>query len=180
MQMLRTAVLLPLCSVIGLFAQGPSSTKKSALPADLVSTVRQDFKVGDKQQCLDDKHLRMDQAVATEWLSLNNSSGPVLLVRGISPCLASGENGQIILYGQFSEGWRRMLDGNGHDVQPLHSGTKGWADLGVAEQQSPSESIQRVYRFDGFAYKASGCRQVQVADASGQPLAKPVSKPCPK
>ena len=86
-----------------------------------------------------------------------------------------------MLYGQFSEGWRRMLDGTGHEVQPLHSGTKGWADLGLSEQQSPSESIQRVYRFDGFAYKAAGCRQVQVADAAtGQPLAKPVSKPCPK
>ena len=87
----------------------------------------------------------------------------------------------MVLYGQFSEGWRRMLVGTGHQVVPLHSGTKSWADLELWEQESPSASIRRVYRFDGFAYKAAGCHEVQVADpATGQPLAKPISKACPK
>ena len=179
MQMLRASVLLPLCSVIGLFAQTPSPTSKTPLPADLIATLRQDLRFADKQRCLDEKNLHMDQAISTEWLNLNSTAGPVLLVRGLAPCFASADNGPIVLYGQFSEGWRRMLNDTGRQVVPLHSGTRGWADLELWEQQSPSESIRRVYHFDGFAYKAGSCHQVQVADpATGQPLAKPISKPC--
>ncbi len=183
MQMLPASALVLLYSMSALCAppQAPSPSTKMALPSDLVSTLRQDLRFIDKQACLDEKHLRMDQAIATEWLNLNGTSGPVLLVRGLAPCLATGENGPILMYGQFSEGWRRLLDGTGHQVEPLHSGTKGWADLEFLEQQSASESIRRIYRFDGFAYKASSCRQVQISDpATGQPLSKPVSKPCPK
>jgi hypothetical protein len=181
MQILRASVLFLLWSIVGLFAQAqaPPPANKMPLPADLIGTLRQDLKVGDKQQCLEDKHLRLDQAISTEWLNLNSTAGPVLLVRGVAPCLGSVDNGPIVLYGQFSEGWRRMLFDTGHQVMPLHSGTRGWADLEVWEQQSPSESIRRGYRFDGFAYKAGSCHQVQVADpATVQPLAKPISKPC--
>jgi hypothetical protein len=180
--MLRAPVSLFLWSTIGLFAQtqAPSSSKM-ALPSDLTATLRQDLKLADKQTCLDEKHLRFEQAISTEWLNLNSTAGPVLLVRGLAPCLTSGDNGPIVLYGQFGEGWRRLLVGTGREVLPLHSGTRGWADLESSEQQSPGESIRRVYRFDGFAYKAASCHQVQVADAaSGQPLAKPISKACPK
>jgi hypothetical protein len=187
MQMLRASVLIPLLFTIGflagLFAQSkaPSPTKKPALPADLIATLRQDLKIADNQLCLDEKNLRMDQAISTEWLNLNSTAGPVLLVRGLGPCLASGDNGPIVLYGQFSEGWRRMLIGTGDQVVPLQSGTKGWEDLEFREQQSPSESTRWVYRFDGFAYKVGSCHQVQVADpATGQPLGKPISKPCAK
>jgi len=181
MQTVRASLVLSLWSIIGLFAQTPSPAGKSALPSDLIGTLRQDFKLADSQQCLDDKHLRLDQAISTEWLNLNSTAGPVLLVRGLAPCLAGADNGPMVLYGQFSEGWRRMLAAPGHQVLPMHSGAKGWADLELSEQQSPSESIRRVYRFDGFAYKAASCHQVQTADpGTGQPLAKPVSKPCPK
>jgi hypothetical protein len=187
MQMLRALILLPLWSSMGLFAglfaqaQAPSSTKKTPLPADLIGTLRQDLKLGDKQECLDEKNVSLEQAISTEWLNLNSTAGPVLLVRGLAPCLASGDNGPIVLYGQFSEGWRRMLASTGHQVLPLHSGTKGWEDLELWEQQSPSESIRWVYHFDGFAYKAGSCHQVQVADpATGQLLAKPISKACSK
>jgi hypothetical protein len=185
--MLRVLILLPLWSSLGLlaglFAQTPtpSSSKKTALPADLIGTLRQDLKLADKQQCLDDKHLTLDQAISTEWLNLNSTAGPVLLVRGLAPCLAGADNGPVVLYGQFSEGWRRMLASTGHQVLPLRSGTKGWEDLELWEQQSPSESMRWIYHFDGFAYKAGSCHQVQVADsATGQPLAKPISKACPK
>jgi hypothetical protein len=181
MQTLRASVLLPLWSIIGLFAQtqAPPPTGKPPLPADLIATLRQDLRFPDKQQCTEEKHLRLDQMISTEWLNLNSTAGPVLLVRGLAPCLASADNGPIVLYGQFSEGWRRMLNDTGHQVLPLHSATRGWTDLELWEQQSPSESIRRVYRFDGFAYKAASCHQVQVADpGTGQPLAKPVSKPC--
>ena len=179
MQTLRASVVLPLWSMIGLFAQTPSPSSKTPLPADLISTLRQDLRFGDKQRCLDEKNLRMDQAISTEWLNLNSTAGPVLLVKGLAPCFATADNGPIVLYGQFSEGWRRILNDTGHQVVPLHSGTRGWADLELWEQESPSESLRRSYRFDGFAYKAGSCHQVQTADpGTGQPLAKPISKPC--
>ena len=183
MNRFRAQLLLTFLPIIGLCGQSQpvSKAREITLPSDLAPKVRQNLRVTDKQQCLDDNHLRLEQAISTEWLNLNEAAGPVLLLKGLAPCFASGANGSILLYGQFYDGWRKILDGTGHQVLPLRSKTKGWGDLEFWQQQSASESIRRLYRFDGYEYLAAGCEMVQLADrATGKPLPKPISSRCPK
>ncbi len=179
----RSRFWLVLLPALGLSAQTPPATrpKQSTLPSDLVAKVRKDLKLTEKQPCLDTNHLSLEQSVATEWLILNDPAGPSLLVKGLAPCLANAGNGSMLVYGQFYDGWRRILDANGHQVLALRSKSKGWGDLELWEQQSASDSIRRVYRFDGYEYKAAGCEMVQLADrTTGKPLAKPISSRCAK
>lgn len=162
-------------------SQPAAQPKQHTLPSDLVAKVRTALKISDKQACLDTNHLRFEQSFTTQWLILNDSAGPALVVQGLAPCLADASNGPILLYGQFYDGWRAILNANGHQLQPLRSKSKGWGDLELWEQQSASDSMRRVYRFDGYEYKAAGCEMVQLADrATGKPLAKPIVSRCAK
>jgi hypothetical protein len=179
----RTAFLLPFLPIFGLFAQSPpaSRSKGSVLPSDLIAKVRENLKISDKQACLDSNHLSLEQAVSTRWLYLNEAAGPSLVVQGLAPCLAGAGNGPILVYGQFYDGWRKILDAEGHQIQESRARSKGWSELDVWQQQSPAESIRRNYRFDGYEYKAAGCEMVQLVDpATGKPLPKPITSRCAK
>jgi hypothetical protein len=179
----RTRLLLLLLPALDLFAQSAPAArpKQSTLPSDLVAKVRKDLKLPEKQSCLDGHHLSLEQAVSTQWMMLNDAAGPSLLVKGLAPCLADGANGPLLVYGQFYDGWRKILDGTGRELLALRARSKGWGDLELWEQQSASDSIRRSYRFDGYEYKAAGCEMLQLADrTTGKPLPKPISSRCPK
>jgi hypothetical protein len=99
------------------------------------------------------------------------------LVEAISPCASAVGNGPKLLYIRVDKRWRKIFEGFGQGVSvcaeadppclgsngsergsaPMH----GWPDLAIWYHGSAGSGSQTVHRFDGRAYKAVLCTDVE-------------------
>lgn len=100
-------------------------------------------------------------------------------VEGLAPCLAGANNGALLVYARFGDGWRKVSDETGQRLHRLATKRHGWRDLELWQHDSAFQSIRYVYQFDGKEYRAIRCNVVQFADAlTTTAFPKPIYNPC--
>ncbi len=140
------------------------------LPQNVFTFIQNDFRSGD---CLRENGLQFEQTIDITWLSLGGKGDDALLVNGLGPCLAGNVNGPIAVYAHLDEGWRKVLDVNGRDVEPLSGRTHGFSNVEVWSHGSATESVRVVYKFDGRQYNAVQCEDVKYEDEKDKPKVTP-------
>lgn len=155
------------------------------LPPGFLTVIGHDLGAPDVQSCLEDRKLRLEQTIGTEWMSLNTADGRTLIVRGlgivqgVGTCLGGVNNGPFLGYSEIGSGWRKIFDGTGARLNRLPNTSRGWHDLELWQHDSAFRSIRYVYRFSGTKYEAIRCNVVQFTDFdTDKQLAKPIYTSC--
>jgi hypothetical protein len=173
---------------------------RAEIPSSLLDTLQNDltqFRKRARNYSMDDAYLDsrsclerpLKEKIRAGWLNLDRRQR-ALLVEGGWPCLAGTNNGALLLYVPIGTGWRKIFAGLGQTLAvcaqvdppcPVASGrerrsggARDWPDLSLWQR---AFTRRLILRFDGNAYKATLCNDVEYPVT--EVYAKPRYSPCP-
>jgi hypothetical protein len=131
--------------------------------SDLLIQIRDDLHLRNMQDCVRDSGEVFEQMIRTYRVAVAvHHAG--LVVEGLGPCFAGGNNGPLVIYAQFGSNWRKVFNESGIGIEPLPRRTHGFQDIARWQHDSAFASVRYTYHFDGNRYKVTGCNVVQFSD----------------